>query len=114
MNETLKSDLKHYLESIDDSRKSKGKIYPLYQLLVCLFYGVFYGYDNSSDIEDFVDVNFDYFNKTFSLKDVPSHVTFSRIMRMLDVKTLASALSVFLAEKYPEKYAEYGGKKVKF
>ena len=112
MNETLKSDLKHYLESIDDPRKSKGKIYPLYQLLICLFYGVFCGYDNSSDIEDFVDVNFDYFNKTFSLKDVPSHDTFSRIMRMLDVKTLASALSVFLTEKYPEKYAEYGGKKV--
>ena len=112
MNETLGLDLKLCLENVIDPRKNKGKIYPLYQLLICLFYAVLCGYDNSSDVADFVEANFDYFNATYGLKHTPSHDTFSRILRMLDVQNLASSLSEFLTFKYPEKYAEYGGKKV--
>ena len=112
MNETTVLDLKAYVNNIEDPRNNKGKIYTLEQLLICLIYGIACGYDNASDIEDFVDANFKYFNQNFGLRSVPSHDTFSRVLRMIDVKNLASGLSNFLSEKYPEKYKQYGGKKV--
>ena len=112
MNETTVLDLKAYVNNIEDPRNNKGKIYTLEQLLICLIYGIACGYDNASDIEDFVEANFKYFNQNFGLRSVPSHDTFSRVLRMIDVKNLASGLSNFLSEKYPEKYKQYGGKKV--
>ena len=112
MNETTVLDLKAYVNNIEDPRNNKGKIYTLEQLLICLIYGVACGYDNASDIEDFVEANFEYFNQSFGLRSVPSHDTFSRVLRMINVKNLASGLSNFLSEKYPEKYKKYGGKKV--
>ena len=60
MNETTVLDLKAYVNNIEDPRNNKGKIYTLEQLLICLIYGIACGYDNASDIEDFVDANFKY------------------------------------------------------
>lgn len=46
------------------------------------------------------------------LKNVPSHDTFSRIMRITNFDNLASVLSTWLVKYYPETYKKYQEKKV--
>ena len=46
------------------------------------------------------------------LKNVPSHDTFSRIMRITNFDNLASALSMWLVKYYSETYKKYQEKKV--
>jgi len=104
--------LEKCLDSIDDPRSKRGIRYKLSHLLICLIYGILCGYDDAMTIAEFVEINFEYFHETYGLNKAPSHDTFSRVLRVLDIKELASGFSEFLNIAYPTKYAKYGGKRV--
>lgn len=91
-----------YLSKLDDPRKDKGKRYKLKDLILLTLYASLSGQFTSIDIVDFVEDTFDYFHELIGLKSVPSHDTFSRIMRLIDYNQLANVLGEWLSECYPE------------
>lgn len=68
--------------------------------------------DNAVDIADFVDANLDFFTSEYGIEKAASHDTFSRILRIVDIKEFASCLGEFLKATFYEKYKEYGDKKI--
>lgn len=104
--------LMEYLNKIDDSRKDKGKRYKLKDLILLTLYVSLSGQFTSIDIVDFVEDTFDYFHELIGLKSVPSHDTFSRIMRLIDYNQLANVLSEWLSQCYPELKLKINNKEV--
>lgn len=91
-----------YLNKIDDPRQDKGKRYKLNDLILLTLYAALSGQFTAIDIVDYVEDTFDYFHELIGLKSVPSHDTFSRIMRLIDYNQLANVLGEWLSESYPE------------
>lgn len=109
-NET--SNLREILETIPDPRKSRGVRYKYSDLILMIIYAVLSGFTTGIDIEFYVEDNYEYFKKMIDLKHVPSHDTFSRILRMTNFEELAKALSSWLVRYYPETYKKYQDMKV--
>lgn len=104
--------LREALSSIPDPRKERGVRYKYCDLILLIIYAILSGFSTGVDIEFYVEENFEYFQKMIGLKNVPSHDTFSRIMRITNFDNLASVLSTWLVKYYPETYKKYQEKKV--
>ena len=109
-NET--GNLREILETIPDPRKSRGVRYKYSDLILMIIYAVLSGFTTGIDIEFYVEDNYEYFKKMIDLKHVPSHDTFSRILRMTNFEELAKALSSWLVKYYPETYKKYQDMKI--
>jgi predicted transposase YbfD/YdcC len=72
-----------YFERVSDSRKSKGKLYPLVMLLVLMLLAKLSGEDKPSGIADWVAHRVDqlYEMKILSQKRAPSHMTYRRVLQ---------------------------------
>ena len=104
--------LREALSSIPDPRKERGVRYKYCDLILLIIYAILSGFSTGVDIEFYVEENFEYFQKMIGLKNVPSHDTFSRIIRITNFDNLASVLSTWLVKYYPETYKKYQEKKV--
>lgn len=108
----MKSDemiiLSEMLVKVTDSRHDRGIRYRLCDLLLLSIYSSLAGYTTASDMEYYTELNFEYFKQVIGLAHVPSHDTFSRIMRITDFKALTDVLNEWLEEYYPEVYKKYG------
>lgn len=93
----------HYaLSLIPDPRFKRGIRYKLNDILLIMIYAILAGYGHPVEIYDYIDLNFDYFNKLIGLKKVPSHDTFARILAILDTDYLSRVLDDWLKENFPE------------
>ena len=104
--------LREALSSIPDPRKERGVRYKYCDLILLIIYAILSVFSTGVDIEFYVEENFEYFQKMIGLKNVPSHDTFSRIIRITNFDNLASVLSTWLVKYYPETYKKYQEKKV--
>lgn len=110
-NEEIKS-LYITLNKVEDPRAKRGIRYKLSDLILLLIYGILAGMSEAVDVQFYVEEHFEYFKNLIGLKQVPSHDTFSRILRLLDFEKLSTVLSDWLSTYYPEQVALFNGKKV--
>ncbi len=104
--------LREVLSVIPDPRRVRGVRYKYCDLILLIIYAILSGFSTGVDIEFFVEEKFEYFQKLIDLKSVPSHDTFSRILRITNFDNLASILSSWLVKYYPETYKKYQNMKV--
>ena len=100
------------LSKIEDPRDKRGVRYKLSDLILLLIYGILSGMSEAVDVEFYVEEHFEYFKNLIGIKSVPSHDTFSRILKMIDFENLADTLSEWLNTYYPEQVIKYNDKKV--
>ena len=101
-----------YLNKLEDPRDKRGVRYKLSDLVLLMIYGVLSGCMEATEIEEYVEFQFEYFNKLIGLKQVPSHDTFSRMLRLINFENLIEVLGEWLNTYYPEQVKMYKGKKV--
>lgn len=80
-------------------------------LLLCI-YAILSGNTCATEIEYYVELNINYFNKLIGLTTVPSHDTFSRVIRYTNFDKLSEILNVWLDYYYPEICEKYGKFKI--
>ena len=100
------------LAQIKDYRKKRGVRYKLCDLLLLVIYAVLAGQTEGIDMEYYVELKFEYFNKLIGLKRCPSHDTFSRVIRYTDFDRLSNILNEWLDCYYPELVKKYGKYKI--
>ena len=100
------------LESIPDPRHSRGVRYKFSHLLLMSIYAVLAGHSEATEIAYYVELNHEYFRDTLGIGDVPSHDTFSRVLRFVSFENLASSLGEWLRENFPDTYEKYGDHKI--
>lgn len=59
----------------------------------------------------YVELNFDYFQKLLKIKNIPSHDTFSRVLRYTDFEALSGSLGEWPGRNFPEIYEKHQDKK---
>lgn len=99
------------LEDVPDPRHARGVRYPFSHLLLMCIYAVLAGHSAAMEIAYYVELNFDYFRELLKIEKIPSHDTFSRVLRYTDFKALSSSLGEWLRENYTEVYEKYQDKK---
>ena len=99
------------LEDIPDPRRARGVRYPFSHLLLMCIYAVLAGHSAAMEIAYYVELNFDYFRELLKIEKVPSHDTFSRVLRYTDFKALSGSLGEWLRENFTEVYEKYQDKK---
>ncbi len=104
-------ELMEILEDVPDPRCARGVRYPFSHLLVMCIYAVLAGHSAAMEIAYYVELNFDYFRELLKIEKVPSHDTFSRVLRHTDFKALSSSLGEWLKENFTEVYERYQDKK---
>ena len=100
------------LEQIKDPRHARGIRYRLADLLLICIYAVLAGYSEGSDIAFYAELNFEYFKERTQIQRVPSHDTFSRVLRMVSFEGLSSSLGRWLEEMFPEICEKYKDMKI--
>lgn len=100
------------LKDVPDPRCARGVRYRFCDLLLIVIYSVLAGHSEATEIAYYAELNFDYFSKFINLKKIPSHDTFSRVLRLTDFDALSSRLSDWLLGYYPDICRRYGVKKV--
>ena len=98
------------LSNITDPRNDKGKRYKLEDIVLIIVYAFLSGHCESTEIEYYTELHFEYFHELIGLKTVPSHDTFSRIKRIINFDELYVHLSEWLQSRFSEiskKYNEY-------
>lgn len=100
------------LQQIPDPRCRRGIRYRYCDLLLMCIYSVLAGHSEATEIEYYVELNFDYFKGLLKIESIPSHDTFSRIMRLTSFEKLSNSLGEWLREKFPDICKRYMGMKV--
>lgn len=100
------------LGEIEDYRKERGIRFKLSDLLLTSIYAILSGYPNAVDMEYYAELNYEYFNKLINLKRVPSHDTFSKVLRYTNFDKLSEILNEWLDCYYPELVEKYGKYKI--
>ena len=100
------------LEQIEDPRHARGIRYRFADLLLICIYAVLAGHSEGSDIAFYAELNFEYFKEKTQIKRVPSHDTFSRLLRMVNFEGLSSSLGAWLEEMFPEICKKYKDMKI--
>lgn len=111
-NDTFNDDILNFLELINDPRAEKGVRYKLKDILFLMLHAGLSGYFTAIDIKEYCDAHFDRFNKILGIKQIPSHDTFSRVYRIVDIDEVTKNIGDWLMANYPELYTEYNGMKV--
>ena len=104
-------ELMELLEEVPDPRSARGVRYPFSYLLLMCIYAVLAGHSAAMEIAYYVELNFDYFRDLLNIEKIPSHDTFSRVLRYTDFEALSSTLGEWLRENFPETYEKYQNKK---
>ena len=55
--------------------------YPFAHLLLMCVYAILAGYSAAMEIAFYVELNFEYFRELLKIEKIPSHDTFSRVLR---------------------------------
>nr|WP_283243238.1 ISAs1 family transposase [Zhenpiania hominis] len=79
--------------------------------MICI-YAVLAGHSEGSDIAFYAELNFEYFKEKTQMKRVPSHDTFSRLLRMVSFEKLSFSLGAWLKEMFPEICERYKDMKI--
>lgn len=99
------------LGEIPDPRCARGVRYPFSHLLLMCIYAVLSGHSAAMEIAYYVELNFDYFRELLKIERIPSHDTFSRVLRYTDFEALSDSLGEWLRGNFPEVYEKYQDKK---
>lgn len=105
-------ELMFFLEQIEDPRHARGVRYRFADLLLISIYAVLAGHSEGSDIAFYAELNFEYFKERTQIQRVPSHDTFSRLLRMVNFESLSESLEKWLKEMYPEICEKYQDMKI--
>lgn len=82
----MKNLFEHF-EILEDPRDIRGKKHELINILILTIYGILCGYNDFTNMADFLKLNEEYFNNLLSLKNgIPSHDCFSRVFSIIDSK----------------------------
>ena len=100
------------LEQVEDPRHRRGIRYRFADLLFICVYAVLAGHSEASEIAFYAELNLEYFKEMTQIKRVPSHDTFSRVLRMVSFESLSGSLGDWLEEMFPELSSRYEGRKV--
>lgn len=95
-------ELLYLLDQIPDPRDKRGVRYNFASLLLMCIYGVLAGNSEGTGIEYYVELNYDYFKELLGIKNVPSHDTFSRVLRFVNFDNLSMSLNKWLLERFPD------------
>lgn len=104
-------ELMEILEEVPDPRCARGVRYPFAHLLLMCVYAVLAGHSAAMEIAYYVELNFEYFRELLKIEKIPSHDTFSRVLRYTDFGALSSSLGEWLKGNFPEVYERYQDKK---
>lgn len=102
MYEDNERELLFLLEQVPDPRCSRGVRYPFAALLLMCIYGVLAGNSEGTEIAYYVELNFNYFREKLGIKHVPSHDTFSRVLRFTNFDNLSASLGEWLMKAFPD------------
>lgn len=105
-------ELVRLLEEVEDPRHTRGVRYRFCDLLLMCIYAVLAGHSEATEIEYYVELNFEYFKELIGLEKIPSHDTFSRVLRFTDFEQLSGSLAGWLNERFPDICRKYLGNKV--
>lgn len=105
-------DLVEILKEIPDPRNARGVRYRFSHLLLMCIYAVLAGHSVAVEIAYYVELNFDYFRELLEIEKIPSHDTFSRVLRFTDFEALSASLGEWLRRNFPAIYEKYQDKKV--
>lgn len=105
-------DLIEILETVPDPRAARGVRYRFSHLLLMCIYAVLAGHSVAVEIAYYVELNFAYFKELLKIERLPSHDTFSRVLRFTDFEALSISLGEWLRGSFPEVYEKYQDKKV--
>lgn len=112
LNNEITGTIIDFFSNIEDPRAKRGVRYKLSDLLLLVLYASLCGETDAVDIEYYVELNIDYFKDLISLKSIPSHDTFSRLLNMVNFEQLMNNLTSFLESNYPHVYQKYNDMKV--
>ena len=104
-------ELMEILEEVPDPRCARGVRYPFAHLLLMCVYAVLARHSAAMEIAYYVELNFEYFRELLKIEKIPSHDTFSRVLRYTDFGALSSSLGEWLKGNFPEVYERYQDKK---
>lgn len=99
------------LEDVPDPRCTRGVRYRFSHLLLMCIYAVLAGHSAAIEIAYYAELNFNYFRELLKIEKVPSHDTFSRVLRYTNFEALSSSLGEWLKENFTETYEKYQDKK---
>lgn len=102
VDENKEKELMFLLEQVPDPRCSRGVRYPFAGLLLMCIYGVLAGNSEGTEIAYYVELNFDYFKELLGIEHVPSHDTFSRVLRFVSFDRLSASLGEWLVKTFPD------------
>lgn len=102
MSENESKELIFFLEQVPDPRCRRGIRYRFADLLLMCIYAVLAGHSEATEIEYYVELNFEYFRELLGIGETPSHDTFSRVMRFADFEKLSDSLGEWLRERFPD------------
>lgn len=105
-------DILEILEMVPDPRCARGVRYRFSHLLLMCIYAVLAGHSEAIEIAYYVELNFEYFRALLNIEGIPSHDTFSRVLRFTNFEKLSSSLGEWLRESFPDIYEKYQDKKV--
>ena len=100
------------LKEIPDPRNARGVRYQFSHLLLMCIYAVLAGHSVAVEIAYYVELNFDYFRELLQIEKIPSHDTFSRVLRFTDFEALSASLGEWLRGNFPAIYEKYQNRKV--
>ena len=80
----MKLEILNFFENLEDTRKNKGKMYKLNDVIIMSIFAILSGCKDATEIEYFLDLRKEYFTQLLDLKHgTPSHDTISHIFRII-------------------------------
>lgn len=80
----MKMEILNFFENLEDTRKNKGKMYKLNDVIIMSIFAILSGCKDATEIEYFLDLRQEYFTQLLDLKHgTPSHDTISHIFRII-------------------------------
>lgn len=80
----MKLEILNFFENLEDTRKNKGKMYKLNDVIIMSIFAILSDCKDATEIEYFLDLRQEYFTQLLDLKHgTPSHDTISHIFRII-------------------------------
>ncbi len=87
-------------DEVPDPRKIGMVIYPLNQLLLCIFLAILAGGETYEDISFFWETHVRLYKRLFKKETIPSHDTFRRIISIIPTQMVNSIMTEVLASSH--------------